>query len=49
MIGALSLPVSAPVPEEYAEQFDAENPSTYGENQVATRPVHDRERRRRVS
>ena len=38
MIGALTLPVSAPVPEEYAEQFDAENPSTYGENQVATGP-----------
>ena len=36
--GALSLPVSAPVPPEYAEQFDAENPSTYGENQVATGP-----------
>jgi peptide/nickel transport system substrate-binding protein len=38
VIGALSLPVSAPVPEEYAKQFDAENPSTYGENQVSTGP-----------
>jgi len=38
VIGALSLPVSAPVPEEYAKKFDAENPSTYGENQVATGP-----------
>ncbi len=38
VIGALSLPVSAPVPPEYAEEFDAENPSTYGENQVATGP-----------
>ena len=38
VMGALSLPVSAPVPEEYAKQFDAENPSTYGENQVATGP-----------
>lgn len=38
VIGALSLPVSAPVPEEYAKTFDAENPSTYGENQVATGP-----------
>jgi peptide/nickel transport system substrate-binding protein len=36
--GALSLPVSAPVPEEYAKQYDAENPSTYGEHQVATGP-----------
>ncbi len=26
------------MPEEYAKQFDAENPSTYGENQVATGP-----------
>ena len=26
------------VPEEYAEKYDAENPSTYGEHQVATGP-----------
>src|SRR5215207_835235 len=38
VIGALTLPVSAPVPEEYAKKYDAENPSTYGENQVATGP-----------
>ncbi|MFN8152422.1 MAG: ABC transporter substrate-binding protein [Solirubrobacterales bacterium] len=38
VIGALSLPVSSPVPEEYAEKYDAENPSTYGEHQVATGP-----------
>jgi peptide/nickel transport system substrate-binding protein len=36
--GALSLPVSAPVPEEYAKQYDAENPSTYGEHQVSSGP-----------
>jgi len=35
---ALSLPISAPVPEEYARKFDAKNPSTYGKNQVATGP-----------
>ena len=35
---ALSLPVSAPVPEEYAKEFDAENPSTYGENVAFTGP-----------
>ena len=29
---------TAPVPEEYAEKFDAETPSTYGENQLATGP-----------
>ena len=38
VIGALSLPVSSPVPEEYAKEFDAENPSTYGENQVSSGP-----------
>ncbi len=36
--GALSLPVSAPVPEEYAKPYDAENPSTYGVHQVASGP-----------
>jgi peptide/nickel transport system substrate-binding protein len=35
---ALVLPASAPVPEEYAAKFDKENPSTYGEHQVATGP-----------
>jgi peptide/nickel transport system substrate-binding protein len=38
LVQALSLPASAPVPEEYAKEFDAESPSTYGENQVATGP-----------
>ena len=38
VIGALTLPVSAPVPEEYAKQYDAENPTTYGEHQVSTGP-----------
>ncbi len=38
VIGALTLPVSSPVPPEYAKKFDAQNPSTYGENQVATGP-----------
>ena len=35
---ALSLPISAPVPEEYAKEFDAENPSTYGDHVVASGP-----------
>jgi peptide/nickel transport system substrate-binding protein len=35
---ALSLPLSAAVPEEYAKEFDAESPSTYGQHQVATGP-----------
>ena len=36
--GALAMPISAPVPKDYAEKFDKENPSTYGANQVATGP-----------
>jgi peptide/nickel transport system substrate-binding protein len=36
--GALALPMSAPVPEEYAAKFDAKQPSLYGQNQVATGP-----------
>jgi peptide/nickel transport system substrate-binding protein len=38
VLGALSLPVSSPVPEEYAKEFDAESPSTYGEHVVFTGP-----------
>jgi peptide/nickel transport system substrate-binding protein len=36
--GALAYGATAPVPEAYAEKFDAETPSTYGENQLATGP-----------
>jgi peptide/nickel transport system substrate-binding protein len=32
------LPLSAPVPEEYAKRFDAKKPSEYGNYQVATGP-----------
>ncbi len=35
---ALVLPVSAPVPQEYAKSFDAKKPSEYGNHQVATGP-----------
>jgi peptide/nickel transport system substrate-binding protein len=38
LVQALSLPISAPVPEEYAKQFDSQNPSTYGEHQLSTGP-----------
>jgi len=38
LAGALALPLSAPVPEEYAKKFDAKNPSAYGANQVSTGP-----------
>ena len=38
IVQALSLPISAPVPEEYAKEFDAESPSTYGTHVVATGP-----------
>jgi len=37
-VGALSLPASAPVPEEYARRFDARTPSTYNTHVVATGP-----------
>jgi peptide/nickel transport system substrate-binding protein len=35
---ALVLPLSAPVPEEYAQKFDAKKPSEYGNYEVATGP-----------
>lgn len=35
---ALVMPITAPVPEEYAKQFDAKNPSTYNTHVVATGP-----------
>ncbi len=38
LVGALSMPITAPVPKEYAREFDSKNPSTYGENQVTTGP-----------
>jgi len=38
LVGALSLPLSAPVPQEYAAKYDAQSPSTYGTHQVATGP-----------
>ena len=38
MLAALVLPLSAPVPEEYAKRFDAKKPTEYGNYQVATGP-----------
>ena len=37
-VQALSLPLSAPVPEDYAKKFDAQNPSGYGTHVVSTGP-----------
>jgi peptide/nickel transport system substrate-binding protein len=37
-VQALSLPLSSPVPEEYASEHDAQNPSTYGNHVVFTGP-----------
>lgn len=37
-VKALSLPVTAPVPAEYASKLDSSTPSTYGSRQVATGP-----------
>jgi peptide/nickel transport system substrate-binding protein len=38
VVQALSLPIGAPVPEEYAKEFDADSPSTYSEHVVGTGP-----------
>jgi len=35
---ALVMPITVPVPEEYAKKFDAKNPSTYNTHVVATGP-----------
>jgi len=35
---ALVMPITAPVPEEYASKFDAKSPSTYNTHVVATGP-----------
>ena len=37
-IGSLVLPVTAPVPADYARRFDAQSPSTYNQHVVATGP-----------
>src|SRR3954454_15958027 len=38
MAGALAMPLSAPVPQAYAAKYDKQNPSSYGQWQVATGP-----------
>ena len=39
LAGALTMPISIPVPKEYAQKFDAKSPSTYGtEGAVYTGP-----------
>jgi peptide/nickel transport system substrate-binding protein len=38
LAGALAMPISIPVPKEYASRFDATNPSEYGTHQVFTGP-----------
>jgi peptide/nickel transport system substrate-binding protein len=38
VVGALSLPMSAPVPAGFARRYDSEHPSRYGQYQVATGP-----------
>jgi peptide/nickel transport system substrate-binding protein len=32
VVGAMALPLTVPVPEEYAKKFDAKNPSTYDQH-----------------
>jgi peptide/nickel transport system substrate-binding protein len=38
LAGALVMPLTAPVPEEYAKKFDAQKNAPYGQNQVTTGP-----------
>ena len=38
LVAALIMPLSAPVPQEWAKQFDAKPASTYGAHQVTTGP-----------
>jgi peptide/nickel transport system substrate-binding protein len=38
LAGALAMPISSPVPKEYARKFDQENPTEYYEHQVFTGP-----------
>jgi peptide/nickel transport system substrate-binding protein len=38
VVDALALPLSAPVPEEFAKKYDAIKPTEYGNYQVATGP-----------
>jgi peptide/nickel transport system substrate-binding protein len=38
LAGALALPITIPVPAEYARRFDAEHPSEYATHQVFTGP-----------
>jgi peptide/nickel transport system substrate-binding protein len=38
MAAALVMPITVPVPEEYAKKFDAESPSTYDQHVVFTGP-----------
>ena len=38
MADALVLPLSAPVPKEYAEKYDKHKPSNYAAYEVATGP-----------
>jgi peptide/nickel transport system substrate-binding protein len=38
LVGALSLPLTMPVPEEYAKPFDAKSPSTYDQHVAFSGP-----------
>jgi peptide/nickel transport system substrate-binding protein len=38
LAGALAMPISIPVPKEYAQKYDRENPTTYHEHMVFTGP-----------
>jgi peptide/nickel transport system substrate-binding protein len=38
VVGALAMPITVPVPKEYASKFDAKNPSTYDQYVAFTGP-----------
>jgi peptide/nickel transport system substrate-binding protein len=38
LAGALAMPISIPVPKEYAQKYDKDSPSTYYQHQVFTGP-----------
>jgi peptide/nickel transport system substrate-binding protein len=38
VVGALVLPLTAPVPKSYAQKWDQKNPTQYGNHQVVTGP-----------
>ena len=45
LVQAIAMPISTPVPPEYARKFDAKTPSTYDQYVAFSGPVHVQEQR----